>query len=382
MSKKLLEQLYRQIKRVMAKPLALTNELGLPFEGFNDFAKTKSFAVKPPSPERRISSVDEQGELKSIPIYFENKFVVYIILEISETDLQTLDVITSLAELISQQFILEHRPRPDAVDLLLTRLAYRSSSIDPEELEQQLAALGYSLDLPRAAVVIELKGFWDNYLQQIGSPLGDKENLIAAKKRDIDQSFASFFTKNMDNLVGFIGNDTFLILKDLRDTDYDKFCTLLTKHFSQITDVLKNIHIKEITIGIGEVSSSPDGLIRSVQEALQVLNIGKRIIGTNRALRFSGLGSSPLIIPGSEDLKRDFSQKILRALDDPQLIETLRIFLHSNLNLTQASEALKIHRNTVIYRLDKITEKISLDPRHFPDAVELHLALLFAQFFG
>ena len=393
MSPKLFEQLFEQIKRVITKPLALTDERGIIYKNFSDFGSQKqiTFRGEPGSAHYPVlTSGDSQHSFgvegdensQAIPIFLEGKLLVVVVVRVPLEDTQTTQIINSLAELIVQQFILTHKPKPDAVDLLLTRVAFRPQTLDPEELSEQMTALGFRLDLPRVAVTFELKGFWDNYLQTLGSPLGAKEGLIEAKKRDLNQSLTSFFTKNQDNLVGFIGHDTFLILKDLRDTDYSKFCQLLSRHYSEITAPLKNVHITEVTVGIGSPASTPSGLIRSAQEALQVLKIGQKIIGGNQTHRFDSLGVLPLLLMGNDQQKKEFSSKLFSSLEDEQLTETLEAFISEDLNLTQAATKLKIHRNTVIYRLDRIQEKLGKDPRKFTDAVELYLASLFAKLFG
>lgn len=382
MSPKLAEQLFSQIKRIITKPIALCDETGVVFKEYSDLPGRKRFYLRSPiTPEKRFVPVEGDETLQAIPIYLEGKLLALMIVKTSPEDIQTIQVITSLAELIVQQFVMQHKPKPDAVDLLLTRVAFRPHSIDQEELSEQLSALGYRLDVQRTAVAVELKGFWDNYLQTLGAPLGEKENLIEAKKHDINQTLTSFFTKNQDNLVGFIGNDVFLILKDLRETDYNRFCQLLGKHYEEISAPLKNVHIKEVTMGVGTPSTSPGGIMRSVQESLQVLRIGKKIVGANQTHRFEGLGVLPLLLMGSEEQKQEYAQNIFTQLDDPQLVQTLEAFLLANLNLTQAAETLKIHRNTVIYRLDRIREKLGKDPREFAEAVELYLASLFGRLF-
>lgn len=382
MSPKLFEQLFEQIKRVVSKPLALVDDRGVIYKDFSDFGSQKQLQFHyPVSPEHHTIKVEMDDGIQAIPIYLESKLLVIVAVKVPLEDIQTTQIIASLAELIVQQFILTHRPRPDAVDLLLTRVAFRSSTLDPEELSEQMTALGFRLDMPRAAISIELKGFWENYLQSLGSPLGEKESLIEAKKRDINQSLTSFFTKNQDNLVGYIGNDTFLILKDLRDTDYGKFCQLISRHYSEITSPLKNVHIHEVTIGIGSLATNPSGLIRSAAEALQVLKIGQKIVGTGRTHRFDSLGVLPLLLMGNDQQKKEFSSKLFSSLEDDQLAQTLEAFIEADLNLTQAATKLKIHRNTVIYRLDRIQEKLGKDPRKFTDAVELYLASLFAKLF-
>jgi len=393
MSPKLFEQLYEQIKRVITKPLALTDERGLIYKDFTDFGNQKQVTIRRDNSSDRLLAVfkaDNQSsprikgerDVQAIPIYLEGKLLVIIVAGVPLEDIQTTQIINSLAELIVQQFISTHRPRPSAVDLLLTRVAFRPQTLDPEELSEQLMALGFGIDLPRVAIAFELKGFWDNYLQTLGSPLGEKEGLIEAKKRDLNHTLTSFFTKNQDNLVGFIGHDTFLVLKDLRDTAYSQFCQHLSRHYEEITSPLKNVHINEITVGIGSAATTPSGLIRSVQEALQVLKIGQKIIGGNQTHRFETLGVLPLLLMGSDQQKKDFAAKLFSSLEDHQLIETLEAFIATDLNLTQAALKLKIHRNTVIYRLDRIKEKVGRDPRVFADAVELYLASLFAKLFS
>lgn len=377
MSARLLEQIYRQVKRVVSKPLALSDEHGSIYREYADLSLKKSFTLTSPSREKLSQPIAGNENLQAIPVYYDDKFLVFIVIEAVPDDSQTIQVVASLAELIVQQFVLEHRPRPDAVDLLLTRLAYKSSSIDLDELEHSMAALGYALNLQRVALSIELKGFWEHYLQGLGSPVSERENLIEAKKRDIDQSLSSFFTKNPDNVVGFIGNDTFLVLKDLRDSDYEHFCTMFGRHYNEIASSLKNFHITEVTVGIGSSATSPSGLFRSVAEALQVMDIGKKIIGSNRALRLLDLGILPLVTVGNESQKKDYAERILNVLNEAGLVETLRAFLKANLSLTKTAEDLKIHRNTAIYRLDKISQILGRDPREFDMAVELHLALLF-----
>lgn len=369
---------------MISQPIALADRSGQIYQDYSDFPRrTRLNYLHPISQQRQLVPIENSPELQAIAIYQENRPFIVLVVEVRPEDRTTIEVITSLSELIIQQFIAEHQPRPDTVDLLLTRMAYRPSTIDREELENQITALGYRLDTQRTAIAVELSGFWNNYLHSAGEGLGEKNNLIAAKKSDLNQSLASFFTKSQDNLIGYIGNDTFLILKDLHNNDYDRFCGLLDNHYTQITDRLKNVHIKQVTIGVGLSSSSLNGLLRSVQEALQVLLIGKRVIGEGQTHRYQSLGMLPLLLSGESNQKLGFANRLLGVLEaDPELIQTLETFLNCDLNLTKTSEELKIHRNTVIYRLNKIQELLSKDPRRFVGAVELYLALLFRKYFA
>ncbi len=382
MSPYLYKELHAQIKRVFSKPIALVDQFGGPYKGANDFTKIKSFVLlEAPSQDKMTLEIEDQPKLKGIPIYYSEELVTVIIAEVEPEDVQTIQIITSLSELIIQQFLAIHKPRPDAIDLLLTRLLYRPATIDTDELEQTLSALGYDTTLPRAAMLVELKGFWDNYLQTIGEPQGEKRSLITAKKNDIERSLLSFFSKNQDNIVGYVGGNYFLVLKDLVASDYQKFVKLSKTHYPEIFGTLKNIYIKDVAVGIGSSVPSAVGLVASIEEAKQSLEIGRRLFGGNSVYQVDSLGVLPLVISSTTRQKQEFAARLISHIDDPELTETLEIFLKQNLNLTQTAEKLKVHRNTVIYRLDKITETIGRDPREFADAVELYLALTFLKVF-
>lgn len=377
MSPYLVSELYEQIKRVVSKPLAITDPQGTPLYEKNDFTKTKIFRFKTVSRENSSNEVIDHPSLRSLSLYAQDKLLGYVVAEVEVEDIQTIQVIGSMADLIIQQFLAMHRPKPDTVDLLLNRLVYRSSTLEEGELDEQMAALGYRLDVQRVAVIFELNGFWHNYLQSIGQPLAEKQNLIAAKKRDIELSLVSFFSRNQDNIIGYIGNDRFLVLKDLSTTDFQKFCQLLQTSSKEITSSLKNINIVDVTIGIGSPSHSSVDLVESAQEALQALDIGKKLYGLGGVYRNEMLGILPLILTHNNTHKHQLASQLLAPIvGDAELFETLETFLTNNLNLTQTSEALSVHRNTVIYRLDKIQELLGKDPRQFEQAVELHLALL------
>lgn len=383
MSPYILKELYQQIKRITGRAVGLISQTGTPLAGLSDYPKIKQFILEEaPSRDKNSLAIDNHPELQAVPIYFEDKLAALVVTELNAEDIQTVQIITSLAELLIQQFITNHKPRPDAVDLLLTRIAYRPHTIDDNELEQQVAALGYRLDVQRVALVIELTGFWDNYLQTIGQPLGDKKNLINAKKNDIERSLGSFFSRNQDNIIGYIGNDTFLVFKDLSNTDFEHFYELLQKNYGEIVGSLKNIHITAVTTAVGTPSNSAQDLLSSVQETLQILEIGRKLHGPNAVYRSDQLGVLPLLLATTTEQKRDHASGLLNELkDDQELLETVEAFLQSNLNLTQAADELKVHRNTVIYRLEKINDLIGKDPRKFTDAVELYLALQFDKIF-
>jgi carbohydrate diacid regulator len=80
---------------------------------------------------------------------------------------------------------------------------------------------------------------------------------------------------------------------------------------------------------------------------------------------------------GNKKWQDNFVKRLLmKLLAEEYLLETVEVFFDKNMSLTQTSKELKIHRNTLLYRLEKIKKVTGLDPRKFNDAMELKVALI------
>jgi len=374
--------LHTRIKRVIDQPLALTDWQGRIVVGREDFSGVRSFQFDT-NPSIDTVSVAVRGfpELVGIPLFWEKKPLVIAITPLKESEQHLNTTISSLAELLIQQFIQEHRPKPDAIDLLFSRIVHRPSSLDREELDYQLAALGYQSELASCALIVELENFSLSYLEDANSLIAEKGNIISKKRKDIEAAISGFFTKNQNNLIGYIGKDHFLVIKDLSQGDYERFKTLLVRHYKEVTRPLQNIKIKNVTIGLGTLSVSLKDLTASAQAAWQSLMIGRKIFGPGRVYAYDSLGILPVLLGPPAEEKLAVAHRLLDELQEADLIETMQAFLAADLNLTKTAERLAVHRNTIIYRLNRIEEITGKDPRCLSNAVELHLADLFLRFY-
>lgn len=89
----------------------------------------------------------------------------------------------------------------------------------------------------------------------------------------------------------------------------------------------------------------------------------------------AGISARTLVGSLSDDMRRLYGQKVLHPLTDKELA-TLNAYLQADCSLKEAAKRLYIHKNTLQYQLDRITEKTTLNPRSFQDAFALQLALL------
>jgi len=132
-----------------------------------------------------------------------------------------------------------------------------------------------------------------------------------------------------------------------------------------------------INVGIGRYHPGLRGLARSYADARAALSLGRRIHGQNRVHCLDGLGIAAFVGVADERTKLDLATHLLSPLDhEPDLLDTLRAYFQEDCCPSATAARLAIHRNTLAYRLEKVSTLSGLDPRRFDDAVQIRLALM------
>ena len=75
-------------------------------------------------------------------------------------------------------------------------------------------------------------------------------------------------------------------------------------------------------------------------------------------------------------IKEVFGEKIPDILDDEEAMSTINKFFENNLNISETARQLYVHRNTLVYRLERIEKAIGLDIRTFDDAMTFRIAVM------
>ncbi len=131
-----------------------------------------------------------------------------------------------------------------------------------------------------------------------------------------------------------------------------------------------------VSIGVGRYHPGIRALTASYQDARAALSLGRRFHGQNRVHCLDALGVAAFVGVADERTKIDLAIHLLSPLDhEVELLDTLDVFFAENCSPSTTASRLNIHRNTLGYRLDKITALTGLDPRHFDDAVQIRIAL-------
>jgi carbohydrate diacid regulator len=139
---------------------------------------------------------------------------------------------------------------------------------------------------------------------------------------------------------------------------------------------LSQEHGCRIVVGVGRLHQGLAGLALSYRDALAAMKAGRVAGWPEPVYPFGLMGLAVLGGPVPLRHKLDFSTQLLRPLDEaPDLLHTLEVLFEVDGSPSLASTRLAIHRNTLTYRLDKVSSLTSYDPRNFDAAVQLRLAL-------
>ena len=154
----------------------------------------------------------------------------------------------------------------------------------------------------------------------------------------------------------------------------------LEKLARSIVDTLSSEFYTRATVGIGTAEVGVKDLARSFKEAQVALEVGKVFDTEKSIVSYDNLGIARLIyqLPTTlceTFLKEVFKQGSIESLDHETLF-TIQRFFENNLNVSETSRKLFVHRNTLVYRLEKIKKLTGLDLREFDHAIIFKIALM------
>ena len=154
----------------------------------------------------------------------------------------------------------------------------------------------------------------------------------------------------------------------------------LEKLARSIVDTLAGEFCIRTTVGIGTVVTGIKDLARSFKEAQVALEVGKVFDTDKMIVSYDNLGIARLIYQLPTTLCETFLKEIFKrgSIDslDKETLFTIQKFFENNLNVSETSRKLFVHRNTLVYRLEKIRKLTGLDLREFDHAIVFKIAMM------
>ncbi len=158
----------------------------------------------------------------------------------------------------------------------------------------------------------------------------------------------------------------------------------LEKTAQVIVDMLNTEAMSQVHVAYGTIVNELKEVSRSYKEAKMALDVGKIFYSGKNVVAYSNLGIGRLIYQLPIPLCRMFIKEIFEGKSpddfDEETLTTINKFFENSLNVSETSRQLYIHRNTLVYRLDKLQKGTGLDLRVFEDAITFKIALMVVKY--
>lgn len=215
-------------------------------------------------------------------------------------------------------------------------------------------------DVRRAVFLVETKHEKDN------NALETIRNLFSAKTKDF---------------VTAVDEKNIILVKEVKQgegyADLDKTAKV-------ILDMLNTEAMSTVTVSYGTIVNEIKEVSRSYKEAKMALDVGKIFYEGIRVIAYNRLGIGRLIYQLPIPLCKMFIKEIFEGKSpdefDEETLSTISKFFENNLNVSETSRQLFIHRNTLVYRLDKLQKSTGLDLRIFEDAITFKIAMMVVRY--
>lgn len=286
---------------------------------------------------------------------FDENQLEYIVLVKGETD--DAYMVGKLAAFQIQNLLVAYKERFDKDNFIKNLLLDNLLLVD---IYNRSKKLHIDTEVKRLVYIIETKRDKDNVAQELVRSL--------------------FVTRTKDFITAVDEKNIILVREVKENEEYTEFY----KTADVVLDALKGAGYNDVNIAFGTVVNDIREVSRSYKEAKMALAVGKIFYEDRKIVAYSNLGIGRLIYQLPLPLCKMFIKEIFEGKSpddfDDEMLVTINKFFENSLNVSETSRQLYIHRNTLVYRLDKLQKQTKLDLRVFEDAITFKIALMVVKY--
>ena len=195
------------------------------------------------------------------------------------------------------------------------------------------------------------------------------------------ETVRNIFSAKTKDFITAVDEKNIILVKEVKSNEtYDD----MNKIAKVIVDMLNTEAMSSVHVSFGTIVNEIKEVSRSYKEAKMALDVGKIFYENTDIIAYSNLGIGRLIYQLPLPLCKMFIREIFDGKSpdefDEETLSTINKFFENSLNVSETSRQLYIHRNTLVYRLDKLQKSTGLDLRVFEDAITFKIALMVVKY--
>jgi carbohydrate diacid regulator len=376
---------------IIGHPISITNEKGY-IIGSTDRSRLGTFHMASIEVLKKNDTVSYDFEdVKSLtnvlpgvasPILIDRKAVgVLGIIGNPQEVKKYVQLVKSHVELLCQESFKKELTvlETKAIDTLIHYLIHVDGKTDSEQILRYGKMLGYHFEGNRVCLLIEIDMLSLHLSERTGEPY-DKFSLQYFQRELID-TVKSIFQDSKQDIISLLNPEQFIIIKSLdRNENTESFMKTIERKVTQLNAYVQRKYNLRAAVAVGDVKKGVSGLSESYQNAVKALAVGKRTNLEPRLYRYHDLQImlellawevSPSIQKGLFDLVSAFLNSDNFAI----LAQTFLTYCKCNMNVSETARSLFIHRNTLVYRLEKIRELTGLDVTNFEHCLLIYITI-------
>ncbi len=195
------------------------------------------------------------------------------------------------------------------------------------------------------------------------------------------ETVRSLFSGKTKDFITAVDEKNIILVKELKGNEgYED----LNRTAKMILDMLNSEAMSRVHVAYGTIINEIKDVSRSYKEAKMAWDVGKIFYSNRNVVAYNNLGIGRLIYQLPMPLCKMFIREVFEGKSpeefDDETLATINKFFENSLNVSETSRQLYIHRNTLVYRLDKLQKGTGLDLRIFEDAITFKIALMVVKY--
>ncbi|WP_099469652.1 PucR family transcriptional regulator [Konateibacter massiliensis] len=347
-SNQILQNSINELKAITRVDLCI-----LDTDGLNMASTAEDFNINPSMISSFAISPADSQEIQGLHYFkvFDDRQLEYVLVAKGASD--DVYMIGKVAVCQIQNLIIAYKERFDRNNFIQNLILDNLLLVD---IYNRAKKLHIDIEARRVVFMIETKNEKDN------NALETVKNIFSSKSKDF---------------ITAVDEKNIILVKELEEEeDYES----LEQTANVLVDMLNTEAMTHVRVAYGTIVEEIKEVSKSYKEAKMALDVGKIFYSEKTIVAYNTLGIGRLIyqlpIPLCEMFMKEVFGNQMPDSFDEETVTTINKFFENNLNVSETSRQLYVHRNTLVYRLEKLQKSTGLDIRVFDDALTFKIAMM------